>query len=148
MLLVSCERARNLSMLYSRSLRRSLFRLRSHCALSFTRSFCKPLQIIRRRMDIHGACSCLLFRSWRSGGGLPAVPICSFREKHFGEPSRCSRHSVSCSTCSLATFSSFSQIKRRRSVARYPHGRCDSKRGIRLLSRRLHAGAAELYLVR
>src|SRR5205807_3434979 len=54
------------------------------------------------------------------GGGLPAGPICSFREKHFGEPSPCSRQSVSCSTCSLATLSSFSQIKRRLSVAKYP----------------------------
>src|SRR5213596_2317171 len=98
----------------------ALFRRRSRCAPLFTRSFCKPLQIIRRRSDIHGACSCLLFPSRRLGGGLPAVPICSFREKHFGEPSRCSRHSVSCSTCSLATLSSFSQIKRRRSVAKYP----------------------------
>src|SRR5438094_1834750 len=148
MLLVSCDRARNLSMSCSPSPRRSLFRLRSHCTPPFTRSFCNPPRIIRRRSDILGACSYSLFPSRRWGGGLPAVPICSFREKHFGEPSRCSRHSVSCSTCSLATLSSFSQIKRRRSVARYPHGRCDSKRGIRLLSRRLHAGAAELYLVR
>src|SRR6266480_764263 len=106
--------------LYSRSLRRSLFRLRSHCALLFTPSFCKSRRIIRRRSDTRGACYCLSFRSARWAGGLLAVPICSFREKHFGEPSRCSRHSVSCSTCSLATLSSFSQIKRRRSVAKYP----------------------------
>ena len=120
MLLVSCERARNLSMLYSRSLRRSLFRLRSHCALSFTRSFCNRPRIIRPRSDIHEACSYSLFPSQRSGGGLAAVPICSFREKHFGEPSRCSRHSVSCSTCSLATPSSFSQTRAPHSVSRYP----------------------------
>src|SRR5438094_10628547 len=85
MLLVSCERARNLSMSCSPSPRRSLFRLRSHCALSFTRSFCSPLRIIRRRSDILGACSCLLFLSRRWGGGSPAGPICSFREKRFGE---------------------------------------------------------------
>jgi hypothetical protein len=69
--------------------RRSLLRQRSHCALSFTQSFCKPLRIIRPRSDIHGACSYSLFRSRCSGGGLPAGPICNFREKHFGEPSRC-----------------------------------------------------------
>src|SRR5438445_11960174 len=55
------------------------------------------------------------------GGGLPAGPVCSFREKHFGEPSPCSRQSVSCSTCSLATLHSLSQIQRRLSVAKYPH---------------------------
>src|SRR4029077_1019184 len=114
-----CQRG-ELSMSCSPLLRHSLFRQRLHCALSFTRSFCKPLQIIQPRSDIRGACSCSLFRLRRSGGGLPAGPICNFREKHFGEPSRCSRQSVSCSTCSLATLSSFFQTKQPRSAARYP----------------------------
>ena len=119
MLLVSCDRARNLSMSCSPSPRRSLFRLRSHCTPPFTRSFCKRPRITRRRSDILGACSCLLFLSRRWGGGSPADPICSFREKLFGEPSPCSRHLVSCSTCSLAMPSSFSQTRRRHSVGRY-----------------------------
>src|SRR5438034_10555870 len=95
---VSCERSRNLSMSCPPSPRRSSFRLRSHCTPPFTRSFCNRPRIIRPRSDIHGACSYSLFRSRRRGGGLPAGPICSFLEKHFGERSRCSRHLVSCST--------------------------------------------------
>src|SRR5207248_6397384 len=119
-LLASCERARNLSMSFSPSQRCSLFRLRLHCAPSFTQQFRKPHRIIRRRLDIHGACFCSLCRSRRSGGGLPAALTCNFQGKHFGEPSLCSRQSGSCWICSLATPSSFSQIKRRRSVAKYP----------------------------
>src|SRR5439155_10637740 len=43
------------------------------------------------------------------GGGLAAGLISSFREKRFGERSLCWHPSASCSICSLATLSSFSQ---------------------------------------
>src|SRR6266511_4203106 len=148
MLLVLCERARNLSMSCSPSPRRSLFRLRSHCTPPFTRSFCKRPRIIRRRSDILGACSCLLFPSRRWGGGLPAGPLCSFREKHFGERSRCSRHLVSCSTCSLAMPFHFPKQGGDTRLGDTCSGWSNSNRGIRLLFHRLHARVAELYLVR
>src|SRR4026209_344934 len=92
--------------------RHSLFPLPSHCERLFIRQFCNPLRITRRRLDTPGAWDCSLSPSEPWDGGLPVGLISNFHEKRFGELSRCSHHSASCSICSLAMLSSFFQTKR------------------------------------
>src|SRR4029450_2226224 len=116
-LLSSCQSAQNLSTSYLPSRLRLLFQLPLHCERSFTQPFCKPLQILRRRSDTHGAWHCSLFPSESWHAGLPVDLISSFHEKHFGGLSGCSHRWVSRWISSLATLSSSLQTKRPHSAA-------------------------------